>query len=190
MSSLTIAEARSLIETDLQDADLQAVIDREEEWLAGRIGQLAGARSQTFYVYGEDRPLRLQRPTAALTTVVDHGVLLTAPDFLLLGGGFLVERTRRGWDGPIVVTYAPNDAGQVDRITLELVRLTIASSPYTSERRGNYSYSKPDMAHDTAIRAALVNDLLKRGPAGGATGTTTTHTPTPWVSQRVSQVVS
>ena len=62
MTSLTsITEVRALVRSRLSDSDLQAVIDREEAWLAGRVGALTGARTDTFTPGFGDTPLYLRR---------------------------------------------------------------------------------------------------------------------------------
>ena len=38
MSLVSIAEVRALVRSRLSDTDLQVVIDREESWLASKIG--------------------------------------------------------------------------------------------------------------------------------------------------------
>ena len=47
-SLVSIAEVRALVNSRLGDVDLGAVIDREEAWLAGRVGPLTGERTDTF----------------------------------------------------------------------------------------------------------------------------------------------
>lgn len=165
MSLVTIAEVRALMETDLGDTPLQGVIDREEDYLRGRIGALSGERTETFYVYGEDRPLELRRPTASVV-VEDDG---TAEAIRLVGDGWLVESTVGAWDGPVEATYTPDDEDRVKGVALELIRIALASSAYTQEAWSNTSYSKPTLQATIAARAALV-DTLRRPRSAGSVG--------------------
>ena len=60
----------ALMSPGIEAADLVLVIEREEDWLANDpvdgIGQLVGERVDTVWVTpGDDRPLRLRRPTAS-----------------------------------------------------------------------------------------------------------------------------
>lgn len=168
MSLVTIAQVRALIETDLGDSDLQGVVDREEKFLARRIGALSGARSETFHVYGVDRPLELRRPTSA-ATATDDG---TAEAVRLLGDGWLVESTAGSWDGPVVVTYTPSDEDEVKAVVLELVRIALASSAFTQESWANTSYSKPTMREQLATRELLAA-TLQRPRSSGSIGVRT-----------------
>ena len=59
MSLVMLSEVRALVETGLTDADLQAVLDREEGWLASRIGALTGERTETFRPTLPDAPIYL-----------------------------------------------------------------------------------------------------------------------------------
>lgn len=182
MSLLTFAEASALISTGLGDAALQGVIDREEAWLARRIGALSGSRTQTFHVRAADAddPLHLRRPTSAVT-VTDNGVATTA--IRLLRDGSAVESTAGTWTGPVAVTYTPNDADEVRRVIVELIRLAVSASPYESEDIGDYSYSRGgfDRSPD-AQRQALVRDLIpRRGPGS-------VRLRSPYSSERVGAV--
>jgi hypothetical protein len=146
--------------------DLLLVIEREEDWLANDpvdgIGQLAGERTDVLWVApGSDRPLLLARPTAAVE-VVDGGVLVSADEVRLLDGT-RVERAG-AWRGPsVAVTFTPSDQHAVERVLLELVRLTLSSSPYTQESSDGHSYTRP--ADLGVTRTRLARSLRPhRGP--------------------------
>lgn len=181
MSLLTLAEASALISAGLGDAAFQGVIDREEAWLARRIGTLVGARTQTFHVRVEDAddPLHLRRPTAAVT-VTDNGVLIAGSGVRLLRDGAAIENTKGSWAGPVAVLYTPNDTDEVRRAVIELIRLGVSASPYDAETIGDYSYTRgrsPD-----AQRQDLVRELLpRRGPG-------TIRLRSPFGSERVGAV--
>lgn len=180
MSLLTIERLRSQIEADQTDDELQAIIDDEESWLAARIGPLAGSRSETFYAYSVDAPLRLRRRVTT-ATVADDG---TATDVVVIDNGWAVESTLGAWDGPVVVTYTPDDEAEVRRVVLELVRLTLTETGYQSQRQGDYSYTKGSVETRLA-RHALVRSLQPPPFNGSLRLTSSTYGPL-----RVSQVVS
>lgn len=167
MSLLTLAEARALVSTRLGDVDLQGVIDREEAWLARRIGALSGSRTQTFHVRSADRddPVRLRRPTSTVT-VTDAGVLLAGSSVRLLRNGAAVEKTTGSWTGPVAVASTPNDTEEVRRVIAELIRVGVSASPYESETIGDYSYSRGSAGTPDAQRHALVRDLVPHGGPG------------------------
>lgn len=157
---ITPADVEGLMSPGIDAADLALVIEREEDWLANDpvdgIGQLVGPRVDTIWVTpGDDRPLLLRRPTAAVT-VVDGGVALAADDVTLLQGT-RVERVG-AWRGPTVtVTSTPSDQAGVERVLLELVRLTLSASPYQQESSEGHSYTRP--ADQGVTRSRLARSL-------------------------------
>ncbi len=158
MSLLTVAEADAILRTGLATDTLQKVINREEAWLARRVGALIGERTETFHVRTEDAddPLHLQRPTSTVD-VEDNGVAATV---LLLRDGTQVEKTTGWWVGPVAVTYTPNDSDEVTRVVIELVRLAVNATAYESETIGDYSYSRSSAGQTTtAQRNALAREL-------------------------------
>jgi hypothetical protein len=156
----------ALMSPGIDGDDLVHVIEREEDWLANDpvdgIGQLVGERTDVLWVVpGDDRPLLLARPTTAVE-VVDGGVPVS-PDVIRLLGGTRVERDG-AWRGPSVsVTSTPSDQSAVERVLLELVRLSLTSSPYAQESSDGHSYARP--ADLTMSRTHLARSLHPhRGP--------------------------
>jgi hypothetical protein len=156
----------ALMSSGIDAPDIVLVIEREEDWLANDpidgIGQLAGERTDVLWVAaGDDRPLLLARPTTAVE-VVDGG-LPVAPGAVRLLTGTRVERDG-AWRGPTVaVTSTPSDQAAVERVLLELVRLTLSSSPYAQESSDGHSYTRP--ADLGVTRARLARSLrAHRGP--------------------------
>lgn len=171
-SLVTPAQVMALVPSRLGSSDVQDVIDREEAALARQITDLAGSRTQAFYVgdpaamglwwdslalsWPDGRSpytsiwmmsdrlgvLGLLRPTDSVA-VKDNGVTVSTGDIRLLRQGTVVERASGGWNGPLVeVTYTPNDALEVTRVVIELCRMTITETGYQSETIGSYSYAK------------------------------------------------
>ena len=150
----------ALMSPGIEAADLTLVIEREEDWLANDpvdgIGQLVGERVDVLWVTpGDDRPLLLRRPTTAVE-VVDGGVALGAEEIHLLGGTRL--EPAGAWRGPTVtVTSTPTDQPAVERVLLELVRLTLSASPYQQESSDGHSYTRP--ADQGVSRSRLARSL-------------------------------
>lgn len=150
----------ALMSPGIDSADLVLVIEREEDWLANDpvdgIGHLVGARSDVLWVApGDDRPLLLARPTAAVT-VVDGGVALAPGDVRLLDGIRIEPAV--AWRGPTVtISSTPTDQKAVERVLLELVRLTLSASPYQQESSDGHAYTRP--ADQVVTRSRLARSL-------------------------------
>lgn len=168
-SFVPLADIRALVKCKQTDSELQTILDREEGWLADRVGPLAGSRIQTFYLpaereqfyiepsgYAVDRPrlpypymirdvdaespLTLFRQADTVSAVTDGGATVTAR---LLSMGWKVEKTTGPWLGPsMAVTYTPTDAGSVAKVVIELVRMTVLETGFIQERIGDYMYSR------------------------------------------------
>ncbi len=137
MSLTTEAEVRALVETALDDVSLQAVIDREEAWLARRIGPLSGPRTVTYRYPDVRGVIQLDRPTDAVT-VTDNAV--ATPIYL---DGYAIERQSGYWTGPVSITSTPNDLDEVKRAVIQLVSLTLRGpNDLASEQIGSYSYQR------------------------------------------------
>ncbi len=163
MSVVALAEVRALVETALTDGDLQAVLDREEDWLAARIGVLTGARTETFSPGLTDAPIYLSR-RAASVAVTDNALAVAAADLRFVPGSGMIRRIRGYWSGPVAVTYAPTDADAVKQAVIELVRSTLSETGYDGESIGDYSYTRGDSAVRLG-RSALVRSVLLRRAA-------------------------
>jgi hypothetical protein len=176
-SLVTIAEVRALINSRLSDVDLQAVIDREEAWLAGRVGLLKGERTDTFTPGIGDTPLYLRR-RAESVVLTDAGRTLAASEFLFTPSTGQIRRIWTpdltneppwrqlylGWQGTVTATYTPADEAAVKRAVIELVRIALNESGYQSEQIGDYAYTKGTGA-DRPSRAGLARSILVRRPA-------------------------
>ena len=163
MSLVTLGEVRALVETGLTDVALQAVLDREEGWLAARIGALTGARTDTFSPGLRDTPLHLSRRAAAVV-VTDNALTVATADLRFVPESGMVRRITGAWTGPVAVTYTPIDADTVKRAVIELVRGTVTETGNDAESIGDYSYTRGDAAVRLG-RFALVRSVLLRRPA-------------------------
>ncbi len=177
MSLVTIGEVRAIVESRLADDDLQALIDREEAWLASRIGALTGLRTVTFAPGLADSPIFLSRRTSTVV-VSDAGVTLKPTDVRFTPESGVVRRVGAAypwpdpltypwvapWSGEVRVTFTPTDEADVKRAVLELVRGTLSETGFDAETMGDYGYTRGD-AVARLSRPALVRSVLLRRPA-------------------------
>ena len=163
MSLVTLSEVRALVETGLTDVDLQAVLDREEGWLAARVGALTGARTDTFWPGLTDTPIYLSRRAAAVV-VTDNALTVAPADLRFVPDSGMLRRITGAWTGPVAVTYTPTDADTIKRAVIELVRGTLAETGNDAETLGDYSYTRGDAAVRLS-RLGLVRSVLLRRPA-------------------------
>lgn len=181
MSLVSPSQVMALVKTTLAEDDVQDVIDREEAYLAAELrSPLTGTRTQSIWrkaapFTGDVGPIRLIRPTDEVDEVRDDGVILDEDDFRLLEGGTLIERVGF-WTGPLIeVDYTPNDQANVERVVIELCRLTLTETGFNSESfGGDFMYQrsgiKPATSHEIqmASRRALVRSLQTRTTNGTA----------------------
>ncbi len=176
-SVVSIAEVRALVRSRLSDPDLQVVIDREEAWLAGRVGALTGSRTDTYMPGLGDTPLYLRR-RAESVVLTDAGRTLATSEFLFTPSTGMIRRIWTpdlqdnlpwrqlylGWQGTVTATYTPSDEADVKRAVIELVRLAVGETGYDSETIGDYSYTRGASAGRLS-RAGLARSILVRRPA-------------------------
>lgn len=163
MSLTTVAEVRALVDTDLSDVDLQDVIEREEAWLAQRVGRLAGPRTVVYRNPYRHETFRLPRP-ASVADVMDGGNVVTAD---LSDDGHYIDPGLRWWVGPVAVNWTPADEHVVKRGVIELVRLASnAVDNLASETMGSYTYQKFGAAGSAgstpSSRGAIVSSILRQ----------------------------
>lgn len=186
-SFVSIAEVRALVRSRLSDADLQTVIDREEDWLATKIGALSGSRTTTYSPGVSNTPLYLPRRTESVA-VVDAGAAVASSDLLFTpSSGCLRRRAASSpwptdgpvpfgyptagvepyfpsWSGDVAVTWTPSDGAAVAQTVIELVRGTVGETGMESETIGDYQYTRGARAVSSS-RPALLRSILLRRPA-------------------------
>lgn len=156
MSVVTPDDVRALVPTALDDVNLQDVINREEAWLAIRVGQLIGERVETYYPLASSG-ITIIRRTDAVTVADDVGAVT---DFTFLADARYVVRTSGAWTSPVTVTYTPTDELIIETAIIELVRLAVnRTAGVQSETIGSYSYTRADGADETT-RATILADIL------------------------------
>jgi hypothetical protein len=160
MSLVTPSEVRLLVDTALEDVDLQTIIDRIELDVTGRFGPPYSLDDEgdpvTFTENLRIQPRRsaflsLKRKIDTVVSVTEDGEALTEDDdFLILAQRGQLERYPDGmkWGARIVVEYVPLDENSRRRdAIIEIVRLTLERTAMKSESlSGDYSYTAPDWA--------------------------------------------
>lgn len=155
---------------------LQDAIDEEEAWLARRIGQLVGERTERFPLAAL-RPggaeIHLARPTDEVEVTQDDTDISTQVE--VRGNGWVVAYVPgggpqgyrfTGFPGVHAVTYTPTDELEVRRALKQLLALTMAPpGGFSSEIMGSYSYSRAGGAA-TRIRRSIVRSLREPAAAG------------------------
>lgn len=165
MSVVSPADVRMLVDTALDDEDLQVIIDREEAWLALKVGPLVGERTQSFYpsslpdTYHATLPLRRHVGTLDDVAVEDAGSAIDNDGLRLVGEGWALRRPTYRWAGPVDITYTPDDLAAVEKAVIALVRLEVNDHGYQSEGIGAYNYSRgnstPAQQRDSIVRSLL-----------------------------------
>lgn len=170
MSLVSPAQVKVLHDPGIPDQQLQEVIDREEAWLAARIGPLAGVRTVTYYpTTTPDRrgaPLGLPRRAPADgtgLTITDAGTLLDPSQYRLFRDGWGVRRLglTAYWAGAVAVVYTPDDVREVESAIIELVKVRVTDTGYSQETRGAVSYSRGNTDAE-GQRAAILRALRPR----------------------------
>jgi hypothetical protein len=170
-SVISPADVRALIDTPLDDSDLQTVIDREEGWLATVVGPLTGERSFTYYPSSlpdtYHGTLSLRRHVGSLddVTVNDAGTDLDNGVLRLVRNGWAIRRPTYRWGGPVIITWTPDDQATVETVIIDLLRLRINDSGLASENIGGYGYSTGGGAAVDRRRDRLARSLLEPGRA-------------------------
>lgn len=146
--TLTIAELRERIVSELGDDALQSMLDAAYEAITITAGA-AGAISELIRAGSGDLVL-LSRPATSVTSVTEAEQPLSADNYLLRDQ--LLQRLSTGsnpsshWRGRVDVTYVPIDnTSERDRVAVELVKLDIAYQPaLASQQLGDWRemYSK------------------------------------------------
>jgi hypothetical protein len=161
-----IDRVKARIETDLDDAEVQAMIDgivTEIERRYGPNGPITEHRGDERELLSHRRFIDVVRPidTGAAIELVEieppntgaagNETTLAANDYRVLHGGRTVERLVDGTNGrmywaPLVrITYTPlSDAAQREEAVIRLMQLAINDRGLASERAGDWAASYRD----------------------------------------------
>jgi len=156
MSLLTADELRALVQTGLDDADLQRIIDREEAEVIAQYGAhyTDASTPVSEVVSGGGCNLFLKRRISAVSSIAEASTLggtattLTASQYYVWPGQGRITRLPEGtaWGSQVTVSYVPADDRPLRRqVLIELVRLALEQTAMQSESvAGEYSYQAPD----------------------------------------------
>lgn len=164
MSTLSVAELQSQVETDLSNTTLQLIIDAVEREIDEQIGPTTG-----YLVEYKDvdllHEIRLPAQASSITTVVEYTdavhdptkTTLAADDYDLSDDGwFLVRRSdgtnaRSTWGWQVVVTLEPvADTERRKQAAVQLARLEITHTGYSDEWVGDWRVRSPELQKERA----------------------------------------
>lgn len=152
---LTVERARTVIDTDLSDAELAAIIADEEAEMVRKCGAHGDGTTAVVERHrGSGTEIFLNRRAASVSTVTElypgsTPTTLTTEQYYF-GATAVITRLPFGALWPagytITVTYVPEDDRALRRMVLiELVRLALSQTGYTQETEtsasGSHSYT-------------------------------------------------
>ena len=152
--SISLADLRARIETDLDDPTLQRIIDAAVKSIVRSAGN-ATEEVETKLAAGADW-FTVSRLITTVTSIVERrrhsssAVTLSSDDYRQVGSyRFLRLRDGAnpalGWGAEVVITYVPEvDSDVRDRVTLDLCQVDLEFKAYESEKSGDWSGSQKD----------------------------------------------
>lgn len=152
MPLLDVATVRTIVATALNDADLAALIAREEAYAERRFGTIAdGAASRVETLVGGQQNVFTTRPIATVTSVTERSTpggtpsTIAAANYQVWPNEGRIERNGL-WLRYVVVTYVAQDERERWRSALiEVVRHALEQTAMRSENTGGeYQYTAPD----------------------------------------------
>lgn len=141
----TLAEVRARVETDLDDATLQTLVDGEIESLEREAG--GETETETQFASGLKKII-LHRQPASITSINERGTLTSDPvtlvtdDWRQIGQYGLFRLTdgtnpAASWGAEVVIVYVPElDATLRDRVVFDLVQLAVEFRAFDEEEIG------------------------------------------------------
>ena len=149
----TLAETRARVETDLDDATLQTIIDAEIEALQREAGR--ETETETQFASGL-KQIVLKRLAASITSINERGtatadpVTLASDDWRQVGN-YGVRRLTDGanpashWGAEVVIAYVPEiDSHLRDRVVFDLVQLAVEFRAFDEEETGDWKGKQKD----------------------------------------------
>jgi len=149
----TLAEVRVRVETDLDDATLQTLIDGEVESLQREAGR--ETETETQFASGL-KQIVLHRKPASITSINERGTLTADPITLAVDdwrqiGQYGLYRLADGtnpaanWGAEVVVAYVPElDTTLRNRVVFDLVQLAVEFRAFDSEEAGDWKGTQKD----------------------------------------------
>ena len=174
MALLSIAELRSLVESDLTDAALQMMLDATEAEITRKLGDLS---TETLQLDGGDAYLHLGRRASSITSVSEYytvecvgytTTVLVAGDYSLSSDGWRIERKVDGtnpspvWLGLVTVDYVPvSSIAERKLLQAKLIKLDLAYQGMAEQRVGDMVVREE--ADHSAARAAIFKTVTGLG---------------------------
>lgn len=156
MSVIDVDELRLHLDTSLDNEGLQLLLNAEVSRLERRVGSLDGEIVETVEL-AKYANLVLSRPTDAVEVTDDD----VEAEVTLRSDGRTVVPGVGYWTGTVVATYTPNDKDEVRAVLVDLVRLRMTETAYTSENTDSYSYEN-DPTTRARQREGLIRSLLPK----------------------------
>lgn len=166
--ALTVAEVRARVETDLEDAPLQRIIDGAEQAIDRAAGK-STALTQAFSALGA-LYISMPRRSSAISEIRERAsvtadeVTLAANDWRKVGD-YKVQRLGSGdngassWGAQVEVDYTPEvDADLRDRVALDLCQLEIVFKGLEREKVGDYEMEQKDYRKNRRSLLAQVRE--------------------------------
>lgn len=153
MALLTLAELRALVESDRTDAELTAIVAREEAEIARRFGAYGdGSTAQAVTLGGGGTDLYLPRGFVSISSVQERPSIagslqtVTSTSYATWPAQGRLTRLGGAWGAQVVVTYIPVDERDRFRAAvIDLVRLALSRTAYQAESvAGEHSYTAPN----------------------------------------------
>lgn len=161
-SLLTVDELRARVETPLQAADIQALLDRIEAQIVDVLGNpyvdASTTITETHAGYGRD--LLLNRRISTIDTVTEFDSLTDATGteltenthfYVWPNEGRLQRMTNAGkWGAKVTVEYVPADdrhkwkEAEIDLARLDLKRMALQTESLTTERSFTKTFTAPN----------------------------------------------
>lgn len=166
----TLAEVRARVETDLDDATLQTLVDGEVESLEREAGGIT--ETETQYASGLKKIVLRRKPNSI--TSIKERVTLTADEVTLATddwrqtGQYGLFRVPDGtnsasrWGAEVVIAYVPElDTNLRDRIVFDLVQMAVEFRAFDEETAGDWKGLQKD--YKTRRKAVLEQVTEGRG---------------------------
>ena len=166
MSLVSTAEVRALVNTSMPETSLQAVIDRIDAQVTGRVGApptdlMTTTITKTFR--GEGFFLFAPTEIYAVVSISEDGNALASSEYQQWAGGVIERLPHESyWGDRMTVVYKPADDRLLrTQVIIDLVRLTIERTAMKAESiAGEYSYTAPDN-WDAEFKSAMRRLMFK-----------------------------
>jgi len=169
MNSLSVAELKAQVETDLTATALQLIIDAAERDIESYVGP------STAYTVEYDSELltvlRLPVSASAIVSATEYTGAVSDPtkteleidDYELSDDGWSLRRLSDGtnprgmWSWHVCVVITPDaDVDRRKQVAIQLARLEITHTGYSQERTGDWSAASVDQGKE---RSRILNRL-------------------------------